>query len=133
MTLRRCDDSDARPGGPKLSCPLPVHQCWADTIFLHWRIPVSAAAARMPPGVEPGVFKGTTWIGLVRFRVPGTVVWPAVGVGLSLPYIGSFIEVNLRLYSRGRDGTRGVLFLSLDVSRLAGALGHIIRRPVTTA
>ena len=122
MKLHRSDDADPRSGGPKLSCPLPVHQCWADTIFLHWRIPVSAAAARMPPGVQPDVLDGTTWIGLIGFRVPGTVVGSAVGVGLSLPYVGSFAEVNVRLYSRGRDGTRGVLFLSLDVSRLAFAL-----------
>ncbi|WP_074698596.1 DUF2071 domain-containing protein [Arthrobacter crystallopoietes] len=29
--------------------------------------------------------------------------------------IRSFTSVNVRLYSHGRDGTRGVLFLSMDV------------------
>src|SRR3954469_18189784 len=83
--------------------PVLLEQAWADAIFVHWRIPVSAAASRLPPGVEPDVFEGSTWLGLIGFRVPGTKLGPV----LPLPWLGSFTEVNVRLYSRDRNGRRG--------------------------
>lgn len=98
--------------------PLVLEQSWADAVFLHWRISTSAAAPYLPAGVEPDVFDGSTWVGLIGFRVPGT----RLGAVLPLPYLGSFTEVNVRLYSRGADGSRGVVFLSLDASRLAFVL-----------
>jgi uncharacterized protein len=104
--------------GPELASPVLLQQSWADAVFLHWRLPVSAAEPYLPPGVEPDVFEGRTWIGLIGFRVPGTRVGPV----LPLPYAGSFTEINVRLYSRGRDGRRGVVFLSMDASRLAFVL-----------
>jgi uncharacterized protein YqjF (DUF2071 family) len=39
-----------------------------------------------------------------------------------LPYLGTFPETNVRLYSVGPDGSRGVVFLSLDAARLLPAL-----------
>jgi uncharacterized protein YqjF (DUF2071 family) len=39
--------------------------------------------------------------------------------GPTIPYLGTFIEVNVRLYSREPGGRRGVVFLSMDASRLA--------------
>ena len=41
-----------------------------------------------------------------------------IGRGPAIPYLGTFNEVNVRLYSREADGTRGVVFLSLDADRL---------------
>src|SRR6476660_5123227 len=45
-----------------------------------------------------------------------------LGNGPGVPYFGSFNEINVRLYSREPDGNRGVVFLSLDASRLAVVL-----------
>lgn len=98
--------------------PVLLEQTWADAVFLHWRIPASAAASRLPPGVEPDLFEGSTWLGLIGFRVPGTKLGPV----LPLPWLGSFTEVNVRLYSRDGSGRRGVVFLSLDASRLGFVL-----------
>ena len=39
-----------------------------------------------------------------------------------LPYLGSFPETNVRLYSVGPDGRRGVVFCSLDAARLLPVL-----------
>lgn len=44
------------------------------------------------------------------------------GPGPAIPYFGDFNEINVRLYSREPDGTRGVVFLSLDANRLAVVL-----------
>ena len=72
----------------------------------------------MPPGVVPDSFDGSAWVGLIGFRMLGA----GLGRGPAVPYFGSFSEINVRLYSREPDGTRGVVFLSLDASRLAVVL-----------
>ena len=89
-----------------------------DAVFLHWRIPHAVAARFMPPGVAPDVFDGSAWVGLIGFRMQGA----GLGRGPGIPYFGSFNEINVRLYSREPDGTRGVVFRSLDASRLAVVL-----------
>lgn len=110
--------ADPWPAGPVLPPPVLVTQSWSDAVFLHWRVAAAAAARHMPPLVEPDVFHGSSWVGLIGFRLHGT----NLGGALPLPWLGTFTEVNVRLYSRGADGTRGVLFLSLDASRLASVL-----------
>jgi uncharacterized protein YqjF (DUF2071 family) len=72
----------------------------------------------MPQGVEPEVYAGATWVGLIGFRVTGTYLGHRLGV----PYAGTFTEVNVRLYSRDTAGRHGVVFLSLDADRLAFVL-----------
>ena len=110
--------ADPWPAGPRATPPVLMAQTWADAVFLHWRIPPSAAAPYMPSGVEPDVIRGSSYVGLIGFRAPETVLLDRVPV----PWFGSFTEINVRLYSRGRDGSRGVLFLTLDASRLAPVL-----------
>jgi uncharacterized protein YqjF (DUF2071 family) len=95
-----------------------MDQRWLDAVFLHWRIPEAVAARFMPPGVAPDLFDGSAWVGLIGFRMQGA----GVGRGPGIPYFGSFNEINVRLYSREPDGTRGVVFRSLDASRLAVVL-----------
>lgn len=102
------------PQPPKLPAPVFSDQRWLDAVFLHWRIPEAVAATFMPDGVQPDVFDGTSWVGLIGFRM----VQAGLGHGPGIPYLGSFNEVNVRLYSREPDGTRGVVFLSLDADRL---------------
>lgn len=102
------------PRPPGLPSPVFSDQRWLDAIFLHWRIQESVAAGFMPAGVRPDVFDGSSWVGLIGFRMEQA----GLGHGPGIPYLGSFNEVNVRLYSRGPDGTRGVVFLSLDANRL---------------
>ncbi|TLM84167.1 YqjF family protein [Pseudarthrobacter sp. NamE5] len=89
-------------------------QRWTDAIFLHWRIAENLAAGFLPPGVQPDVFDGSSWVGLIGFRMKNA----GIGRGPGIPYLGRFHEVNVRLYSREPNGTRGVVFLSLDANRL---------------
>lgn len=106
------------PAGPVVPPPVLVAQSWSEAVFLHWRIPASAAMPYLPPLVEPDVFLGSTWVGLIGFRMHGT----RLGGLVPVPWLGSFTEINVRLYTRGADGTRGVLFVSLDASRLPAVL-----------
>lgn len=114
MQQHRPEDADSWPAGPMLPRPHLADQCWEDTVFLHWRIPASAAAPYMPPGVEPDVFAGSTWVGLIGLNMRRT----RFGAIVPVPHLGTFPEVNVRLYSRAADGSRGVVFLSLDSPRL---------------
>ena len=80
--------------------------------------PKAESAAFMPSGVVPDVFDGSAWVGLIGFRMQKA----GFGRGPAVPYFGDFNEINVRLYSREPDGTRGVVFLSLDADRLAVVL-----------
>lgn len=103
----------ARPVG----CPL-LTQRWRDLAFLHWPVDPGAAARHLPRGTRPDMFEGTSYVGLVAFRMY-RVGW----LGLpGLPYLGTFPETNVRLYSVGPDGRRGVVFRSLDAARLLPVL-----------
>lgn len=107
--------ADPWPAPPELPRPVVMGQRWTDAVFLHWRIPRSVADAFMPAGVAADEFDGSAWVGLIGFRMQGA----GLGRGPGVPYFGSFNEINVRLYSREPDGTRGVVFMTLDASRLA--------------
>ena len=114
MTRLHPAGRDSWPLAPELPSPVIMDQEWLDAVFLHWRIPPAVATEYMPAGVVPDIFDGSAWVGLIGFRMRGA----GLGRGPGIPYLGSFNEINVRLYSREPDGTRGVVFLSLDASRL---------------
>ncbi|WP_051299506.1 YqjF family protein [Arthrobacter castelli] len=95
-----------------------MDQSWEDAVFLPWRILADICAARLPVGVEPDIYDGSAWVGLIGFRMRNA----GLGSGRPAPHFDSFNEINVRVYSRERDGTRGVVFLTLDASRLAAVL-----------
>lgn len=105
------------------STPRPVGwplltQQWRDLAFLHWQVDAGVAGRLLPPDTQPDLFEGATYVGLIAFRMY-RVGW----LGLpGLPYLGSFPETNIRLYSVGPDGRRGVVFRSLDAARLVPVL-----------
>ncbi|WP_433282437.1 YqjF family protein [Pseudonocardia xinjiangensis] len=98
---------------PALPHPHLLRQRWRDVAFLHWAVRPAAVARFFPPGVEPDVLDGWTYVGLVPFRMTGT----GFAHGPTLPWVGTFLETNVRLYSVDATGRRGVVFLSLDAER----------------
>lgn len=102
-------------------------QVWADLAFIHWAVDPAKVAGFMPPGVVPDTYDGVTYVGIVAFRVGGTGFPPPV----NLPYLGAYPETNVRLYSVDERGRRGVVFCSLDASRLVPvAIGRLgVRLP----
>lgn len=105
------------PGPPRrVRVPL-VTQDWRDVAFLHWAVDPALAAPLLPPGTRVDVLDSRTFVGLVALRMERTA---PLGV-LPLPWLGSFGQLNLRLYTVDERGRRGVTFLSLDADRLAPA------------
>ncbi|MCR3738267.1 hypothetical protein BS35_000799 [Actinomadura glauciflava] len=89
-------------------------QWWLDLAFLHWAVEPRRVAPLLPRGVVPDTLYGTTYVGLIAFRMH-RIGW----FGLpGIPYLGTFPETNVRLYSVDAQGRRGVVFRSLDASRL---------------
>ncbi|GAB3254000.1 YqjF family protein [Arthrobacter pigmenti] len=107
--------TDSWPAAPPLPKPTIMDQSWEDAVFLHWRIPVEVSTALLPAGVESDIFDGSAWVGLIGFRMRRA----GLGTLGPVPYFGNFNEINVRLYSREPDGIRGVVFKTLDASRLA--------------
>ncbi|OQD55016.1 hypothetical protein BM536_017845 [Streptomyces phaeoluteigriseus] len=102
------------PDAPEsIRLPLLTQQ-WLDLCFVHWEVAPETVAGLLPPGTVPDVHEGSTYVGLVAFRMHrvGWLRLPGV------PYLGSFPETNVRLYSVDGHGRRGVVFRSMDAARL---------------
>jgi uncharacterized protein YqjF (DUF2071 family) len=95
-----------------------LRQALRDVAFLHWPIDPSVAAAHLPPGTRPDVLDGVTHVGVVGLRIART----APGRGPNVPYLGTFAQVNARLYSVDDQGRHAVVFLRMDAGRLVPAL-----------
>ncbi|MFN8073887.1 MAG: DUF2071 domain-containing protein [Kineosporiaceae bacterium] len=107
------------PQAPDLTGLQIMGQAWRDLAFLHWRVAAEVVAPLLPPGTRPDVHDGSSWVGLVPFRMVGA----GVGRGPGVPWLGTFAETNVRLYSVDEQGRRGVVFRTLEASRLAVVLG----------
>lgn len=107
--------------------PLPsgrwqMTQRWNDLLFAHWPVPASQIEALLPEGLEPDLFQGSAWLGVVPFWLDRIKVrgFPSV------PGLRSFPDLNVRTYVRDvQTGTPGMFFFSLDATNLlAVAIAH---------
>ncbi|MGP5072762.1 YqjF family protein [Arthrobacter rhombi] len=105
--------SIAHQAPPLGSSPI-LRQRWSDVTFLHWKVDPSAIAPYMPVGCRPDVIDGSSWVGLIAFQMSKSSFFGSP----SIPWLGTFPEVNVRLYSLDERGHRGVVFLSLEASHL---------------
>lgn len=96
-----------------------MRQDWTDLGFVHWAVDPDRVAPLMPPGVRPDVHEGATYVGLIPFVMRRA----GFGRGPAIPWLGDFAETNVRLYSVDDQGRHGVVFRSLETTRLAVALG----------
>lgn len=98
---------------PHPTTPTVGFQQWRDLLFLHWRVPVQAVQATLPPGLVVDTFDGDAWLGIVPFamaRVRPRWLPP-------LPWLSWFLELNVRTYVRDAQGVPGVWFHSLDCNQ----------------
>lgn len=93
-------------------------QDWRDVAMLHWPVDPAVVAPMLPSGTVPDLHDGRTYVGLVPFSMRGIRV---LGTP-PLPWVSAFPETNVRLYAVDAAGRRGVVFRSLDASRLLPVL-----------
>jgi uncharacterized protein YqjF (DUF2071 family) len=96
-------------------------QWWRDLAFVHWPVDPGLVAPLLPRGVRPDLFDGSAWVGLIPFHlVDGTV-----GPRRRVPWLGTFLETNVRVYSVDDAGRRGVVFRSLETERALVVAGAV--------
>ena len=95
---------------PYFAGPALLRQTWRDLLYVHWPVAPGSVARLFPRGTRPDMIDGQTYVGVVGLTMSSTRVAGA------LP-IGCMHELNVRLYSTDDLGRRGVVFLSMDVSR----------------
>jgi uncharacterized protein YqjF (DUF2071 family) len=105
--------TEAAAPPPVIGRPV-MRQRWLDLASLHWPVDPGEVRVALPPGLDVDEWDGAAWVGLIPFRMRGI----APHNGPSPPWLGSFLETNVRTYVVGRHGP-GVWFHSLDVDRLA--------------
>jgi uncharacterized protein YqjF (DUF2071 family) len=93
-------------------------QRWTDAAFLHWPVDPALVAPLLPAGTAPDTLDGVTYVGLIGFRMERVGFLGSPGI----PYLGTFLETNVRLYSVDGQGRRGVVFRSLEAERLLPVL-----------
>ncbi len=109
-------------GFARLAPPLPgralSQQQWRYVTFLHWQVDEHLVAKLLPAGTRPDLFDGVTYVGLVAFVMADA----GLGVRRPVPWLGTFPETNVRFYSVDEQGRHGVVFASLEATRLATVL-----------
>jgi uncharacterized protein YqjF (DUF2071 family) len=94
-------------------------QRWNDLLYAHWPVAADEVAARLPKGLEPDLFSGSAWLGIVPFWMDRIKFRGAPPI----PGVLNFPALNLRTYVRDRQtGTPGFYFFSLDASNLIAVL-----------
>lgn len=101
------------PDPPDLTRRSVMSQEWTDLAYFHWRYEPEDVQRLLPDGVTVDTHDGSAWVGLIPFvmrRVKPLHVGP-------LPWLSTFVEINVRTYVIDPDGRRAVWFFSLDVPR----------------
>ena len=117
--------------------PLPtgrwsITQRWNDLLFAHWRVPAASISQFLPEGLQPDLFQGSAWVGIVpmwmdRFNFRGMP---------SIPGARSFPELHLRTYVHDqRTNIPGIYNLSVDIGNVlaTAAVRFIFRQPCNWA
>ena len=89
-----------------------MRQDWHHLLFLHWEIPEEKLRPLVPPELDIDTWEGKAYVTVVPFTVTGA----RPSFTPPLPFLSSFLEVNVRTYVLHRGGHPGVWFFSLDAS-----------------
>ncbi len=90
-----------------------MSQRWTDLAYYHWRYDPAVVQSCLPEGVRVDTFDGSAWVAVVPFVMRDVRLGPTP----PLPWLGTFVEINVRSYVVDAAGRRRVWFWSLDVPR----------------
>lgn len=87
---------------------------WENLVMVNYEINPNILKPYLPKGVELDFFDDKTYVSLVGFMFQEISI-----LGIPIPFIGSFEEINLRFYVKRTEGDsvkRGVVFIKEVVS-----------------
>src|SRR3954469_6176771 len=93
---------------------------WRNLLLLNFTVPTDLIASLAPPGTEPDLYEGQSYLSIVGFQFQRIRLF-----GIAVPFHTNFPEVNLRFYVRrqiGNELRRGVVFVKEIAPRRAAAL-----------
>ena len=102
------------PVPPRRVRAVTQRQEWRDVVFLHWEVSPEQVGRHLPDGVEPDLYEGRAFVGLIGLRIRLAL--------LGIVPVSRFPEINVRLYSVDSAGRRGIVFCSLDAGALVPTL-----------
>lgn len=103
------------PDPPEWTHRAVLRQRWCELAYFHWPYEPSVVQRLLPGGLRVDTFDGSAWVGLIPFEMRDV----RLGRTPPVPWLGSFIEINVRTYVIDPLGRRSVWFFSLDVPRSA--------------
>jgi uncharacterized protein YqjF (DUF2071 family) len=97
-------------------------QTWRDLVFVHWEVAPELIQSLLPPELEPELFEGKAYVGLVPFRMTDIrSVWLP-----PIPGTSRTLETNVRTYVRRRgkapEPIPAVWFFSLEAQSTLAVL-----------
>ena len=113
MLVKQPDIEPIFADPPALGARPVLRQRWTELAYLHWRYEPDVVQRFLPAGVLVDTYDGSAWVGLILFEMRDVQLGPTPPV----PWLGSFIEINVRTYVIDPQGRRAVWFFSLDVPR----------------
>jgi uncharacterized protein len=93
---------------PVLASRVVMRQQWMELAYFHWAYEPEIVQRLLPPGLTVDTFEGQAWVGLIPFEMRRIRLGPTPTV----PWLGSFTEINVRTYVRDAAGRCGVWFFS---------------------
>lgn len=112
-TLYSLDIESITAEPPALNRREVLHQRWDELAYFHWPYDPAHVQRLLPAGVRVDTFDGQAWVGVIPFEMRRV----RFGATPPVPYLGDFIEVNVRTYVIDPLGRRAIWFWSLDVPR----------------
>lgn len=103
------------PAPPPWSQRPVLRQQWMELASFHWRYDPEKVQRLLSPGLTVDTFDGAAWVGLIPFEMRRV----RLGTSPPVPWLGTFLEINVRTYVIDALGRRAVWFFSLDVPRVA--------------
>lgn len=91
-----------------------MRQTWSNIVWCHWPVDPHQVAALLPEGLEPDLYEGQAWVGLIPFSMQNLRLPGPFSALTKLLRVRDFGEVNVRTYVKGPDGKTGVWFCTLD-------------------
>ncbi|MFD2924764.1 YqjF family protein [Halobacillus naozhouensis] len=98
--------------------PWVMTQKWEHLLFMHLPVPKEVLAQHIPKELEVDTFEGQAWITIIPFMVSDMRLRNLP----SIPYLKSYLELNVRTYVRC-NGLSGIYFFSLDADKILAILG----------
>jgi uncharacterized protein len=118
LTIKITPENTAHRPYPVSTTPWIQEQVWDDLVFAHWTVPVDVMRRAVPSQLELDLWDNKAWIGVVPFNIPKLRFrWLP-----TLPFVGHFLELNVRTYVTYK-GKPGVYFFSLDAANILAVIG----------